>query len=351
MEQKPDPAPHPGTPSSGAGNRERYELPMLKRYPVIAGAAAGLLLRLAFSGPAGSSWSAMAGWFIYLAPIVVGMVTVYLAERERRRSWAYYIIAPLFATALFVLGTLMLLIEGLICAIVIVPMFATMGAIGGLLMGAICRATRWPRHSVYCVASLPLLLAWLAAGVPEPTAFGQIERSILIAAPAELVWQQINQVDSISEEEMADALAARIGVPMPLSGSTKEEPAGRVRVSRWSKQVYFDEVIEDWQPPRYIRWSYRFHEDSFPRGALDDHVLIGGHYFDLLETSYTLTEVDGQTRLHSATRYRISTHFNFYADWVAQLLLGNLTETGLRLYRSRSEAHAPSAAPAHHTEA
>ncbi len=28
----------------------------------------------------------------------------------------------------------------------------------------------------------------------------------------------------------------------------------------------------------------------------------------------------------------------FYADWVAQLLLGNLSETGLQLYRKRSEA-------------
>jgi hypothetical protein len=339
MNQAADPqSKPPGVPPVNQDTAQRFELPMLKRYPVIAGAVAGLLLRLAFSGPAGSPWSAMAGWFIYLAPIVVGMVTVYLAERERRRSWAYYAVAPLFATALFVIGTLLLLIEGLICAIVIVPMFATMGAIGGLVMGAICRATRWPRHTVYSVASLPLLLAWLGAGLPEPSLVGQIERSVLIEAPAEVVWRQINRIDSISKEDMSEALASRIGVPMPLSGSTEIRPEGRVRVSHWGKQVYFEEVVEDWQPHRYLRWSYRFHEDSFPRRALDDHVVMGGHYFDLIDTSYTLSEENGSTRLHTATRYRISTHFNFYADWVAQLLLGNLSETGLRLYRSRSEA-------------
>jgi drug/metabolite transporter (DMT)-like permease len=68
-------------------------LPMLKRYPVLAGAVCGVLLRLAFSGPGGSPWSAMAGAFIFTAPILVGMVTVYLAERQHRRTWSYYISA------------------------------------------------------------------------------------------------------------------------------------------------------------------------------------------------------------------------------------------------------------------
>jgi len=52
---------------------------MLKRYPVIAGAILGVSLRLMFSGRGGSPWSAMAAAFIFIAPILVGMVTVYLA--------------------------------------------------------------------------------------------------------------------------------------------------------------------------------------------------------------------------------------------------------------------------------
>jgi len=316
---------------------KRFELPMLKRYPILAGAAAGLLLRLAFSGGGGSPWSPMAGFFIYLAPVVVGMITVYLAEREFRRNWGYYVVAPLLASALFVFGTLLLLIEGMICAIVIVPMFSALGAVGGLLMGAICRATRWPRHTVYSVASLPLVLAWLAAGVPLPDAVGRIERSILIDAPADVVWQQLNHIDDIREDEMSASLAARIGVPMPLSGSTEHRPEGRVRVSHWRKDVHFEEVIEHWQPNRHLGWRFRFLPDSFPQGALDDHVLIGGHYFDLLDTQFTLAAEGDRTRLQIATRYRISTHFNFYADWAAQLLMGDFSEHLLQLYRSRSE--------------
>ena len=78
----------------------------------------GLLLRLAFSGAPSSRWSAMVGAFIWLAPLATGAITVYLAERQQRRSWAYYAWAPALATLLVVIGSLLVLIEGLICAIV-----------------------------------------------------------------------------------------------------------------------------------------------------------------------------------------------------------------------------------------
>ena len=316
---------------------KKYSLPMSGYYPIFAGMCAGLLLRLAFSGPAGSPWSAMAGSFIFLTPVVVGMVTVYLAERQSRRSWNYYFFAPFFATCLFVLGTLLLLIEGLICAVIVIPMFAILGGIGGVLMGAICRFTNWPKPTLYGFAVLPLLLAW-GGSIGADARIGRIERSVLINASAAQVWRQLNDIDDIERVEMDGSLAARIGVPMPVSGMTEQRENERVRVSRWGKQVYFEEVMEHWQPEREMRWRYRFYADSFPRAALDDHVVIGGHYFDLIDTSYRLTEVGEQTQLTTQVRYRITTQFNFYADWVAQLLLSNLSEHGLALYKQRTEA-------------
>lgn len=337
-----DPSPSADDPTGdGQEHRRRIRarrvLPMLKRYPVIAGAIFGVCLRLMFSGRGGSPWSAMAGAFIFIAPILVGMVTVYLAERRRRRDWYYYIWAPFAATSLFVAGTLLLFIEGWICALVIIPMFAVLGAIGGVVMGLACRLTNWPRQTLQGVAVLPILLATFGSNIPTPTGLGTIERAVLVSAPASVVWRQLNDIQDIQPAEMADAWALRIGVPMPMSGTTRQTSDGMVRGSRWGKQVHFDEVIQDWQPEHYLRWTYRFAPDSFPSHALDDHVVIGGHYFDVLDTSFTLVPDGDATRLSTKVRYRISTQFNFYADWVAQLLLGNLSEVGLRLYKVRSE--------------
>lgn len=295
-------------------------------------------MRLVFSGDGGSALSAMAGAFIYPVPVLVGMVTVFLAERESRRSWRYYALAPMVAVSMMVLGTLVILIEGLICAIIIIPLFAALAAIGGLLMGLSCRLARWPRPTLGCMGMLPLLLVAAADHIPTPTGYGTIERSIVIDAPAAVVWDEIMGIDDIQPAEMRRAWAMRIGVPAPLSGTLQQTPEGRVRRSEWGKHVHFDEIIRDWDPGRHVRWTYRFSADSFPPGALDDHVVIGGHYFDLIDTSFTLAERGGTTRVTTRVRYRVSTQFNFYARPVAQFLLGNLSAHGLQLYKSRAES-------------
>ena len=103
------------------------------------------------------------------------------------------------------------------------------------------------------------------------------------------------------------------------------------------KGIYFDQVIKNIQEPRYLSWIYRFYPDSFPPHTLDDHVVIGGQYFDLKDTSYTLTPRGNATELKVRIHYRVSTQFNWYADPLARILLGNVEEVNLEYYRQRSE--------------
>ncbi len=328
-------------PNDPAFAAERTSLPFRRWYPLAAGLLAGLVLRFLFSGAPGGNWSAMAGAFIYAAPIVVGAVTVYVAERLKRRSWPYYFWAPFLANCFFVLGTLLIMIEGLICAIIIVPLFALLGALGGLAMGLVCRLTNWPKQTLYALAALPLTLGFAGDLLPTPQEFSRIERSIVINAPPDVIWQQLAYAKDINADDFKGTWAAKIGVPMPQAGVVSYEPGasptGYIRHAHWDKKVHFDGLITDWKPGHYMRWTYRFAPDSFPPHALDDHVMIGGHYFDLIDTSFKLqTEASG-TRLTIATSYRVSTQFNFYADGVAQLLLGNMLDTATGFYKRRSE--------------
>jgi hypothetical protein len=325
-----------------AGLRQRV-LPFLRRYPILAGVLLGLLLRFLFSGPAGSAWSAMAAAFIFFAPLAIGAMTVYFAERERRRSWGYYFYAPFLATMLFVCGTLVIMVEGIVCAIVIVPMFAVMGGLGGLVMGLVCRLTDWPKQAVYSLAFVPLLLGLLGDLLPMPATQNSVERSAFIQAAPEVVWRHIHAATDIQADEVGDAWAFRIGAPLPVSGLTRPTPDGHVRTMVWTRNVHFDGHVADadWQPPNRVRWAYRFTADSFPPGSLDDHVMIGGHYFDLQDTTYTLEPQGTGTLLHMRVGYRISTQFNLYADWVAQWLLGDFGDVILRFYKQRSELPVP----------
>ncbi len=324
------------TQPAGAGT-VRSRLPFSKWWPLLAGAIVGLALRLIFSGAPGGAFAAMEGAFIYLAPMLVGAVTVYVAEKQQRRSWSYYAWSSIVANTLCVLGALAILIEGLICAIIIVPLFAVLGAAGGLLMGAVCRATRWPRQAVYSFGALPLLLGLLPTDEANFKHVASIERTIVIEAPAEKVWQQIHSVRDIAPEEVGHAWMYRIGVPLPIAGVTEETPSGFVRKITMGKSVHFEQVVSELRENHYVRWTYRFSDDSFPPHALDDHVIIGGHYFDILDTAYRLTPLDAEsTELNIQMSYRVSTQFNWYADAVARFLIGNFEDVILEFYRRRA---------------
>jgi hypothetical protein len=171
--------------------------------------------------------------------------------------------------------------------------------------------------------------------------FGVAQQSTVINATPAHIWQQLNRAEQIKPHEVQDAWAYKIGVPYPVSGVTVQTAEGLVRHSTWRKGIHFDEIIQDWQPNRLVRWTYRFRPDSVPQGALDDHVTIGGQHFDLLDTAYQLTPISAsQTRLHITVRYRVSTDFNVYTGRWADALIGNFSSVILNFYKVRSEAAA-----------
>jgi hypothetical protein len=223
--------------------------------------------------------------------------------------------------------------------VVIAPLFAVLGGIAGLIMGAICRSTNWPKQAVYGIGVLPIMLGLVTDQGIAPRHIASIDRTIVIDAPPERIWQHLLNARDIKPGEVDRALLYRIGVPLPVSGVTRQTPDGLIRAVRMGKSVHFEQYSDDWLENRRVRWQYRFAKDSFPPGALDDHVVIGGHYFDLLDTTYSLSPLDGRgTELRITITYRVSTDFNWYADPVARLLIGNFEQVILEFYRDRSIA-------------
>jgi hypothetical protein len=321
--------------SSSPSHNNKF--PYAKGWAVLAGAVVGLLLRLVFLGAPGGAYAPMGTVFVVLVPLAVGAVTVYLAERVERRSVMFYFVAGATANMFFVLGSLLILIEGLICAIVIIPVFGVYGGLGGLLMGAICRLTDWPKRAVYSFAALPLLLGAIPTTSLENTSIRQVSRSTVISAPPNTVWQQLLNAGEMKSAEMSNAWMYRIGVPTPLLATTQNEQGELIRKIEMGKNIRFEQRSSDWQTANKVRWTYRFTPESFPQGALDDHVTIGGRYFDVIDTTYALTDVPGGTRLDTSMTFRVTTEFNWYANQVGDFLVGNFAEVALDFYKRRAE--------------
>lgn len=315
----------------------RGTLPFSAWWPALWGALLGIGLRLIYSGGPMGPYEAMASPFIYLTPIVVGATTVYFAERRGRRSLGYHMSTAALATVLFVAGTMVLLIEGLICAVIILPLFVLLGLFGGIVMSGVCRLTNWPGPMLSGLVLLPLLLGNIETGTALPDSRAAVERTTLVSAQPAVVWRELLNTSDIRPGEVEQAWAYRIGVPMPLDGRLLEDAVQPTRRVHMGKNVYFDEVIAEQRPEEWIRWTYRFYPDSFPPYAFDEHVVIGGRYFDVLETSYRLAPVAAGTAVTMTLRYRVSTRFNWYALPVSRWLLGDLVDSNLNYYRQRSE--------------
>lgn len=311
--------------------------PFPKWHPLLAGALVGVVLRLIFWDHPERSLTAMGFAFITFAPFAVGAVTVYFAERTARRSWGYYAMVGMGANMMFVLGTMIIMVEGLICAVIVFPMFALYGAVGALVMGAICRVSNWPRPAVYGFTFLPLLLAALLPAGAGEIHIGVAQRSVLIQATPAQVWRQLHNTTAIGPEEVDSAWLYRIGVPAPISGVTRAVGATLERDITMGKAIHFTQVATDWRENSHVTWQYRFAADSIPPGALDDHVKIGGAYFDVIDTVYTLEPKGNATELTISMKYRVSTQFNWYAKRVAGLLFANFEEVILDFYARRAE--------------
>lgn len=309
--------------------------------PLACGALVGIAMRLLYSGKPDYPYHAMMKSFFLLVPLVVGAVAVYVAERARRRGWWNYFWIGASANALFVLGCLLITIEGLICAVLAVPLFFLLGGLAGLAMGAVCRWTRWPRPTMYGFAALPLLLGGVEQYLPVPRAVDSVERSCVVPATREAIWQYLTIAEKIRPSEIGGAWMYRIGVPLPLSAVTETAAGTEIRHITMGKGIHFDQVAAEWEPNQRVRWLYRFSDDSFPAGAFDDHVKIGGAYFDVLDTEYSLRDVKGGTELRVRMSYRVSTAINWYARPIAAFLVGNFEEAALSFYAHRAETPNP----------
>jgi hypothetical protein len=71
---------------------------------------------------------------------------------------------------------------------------------------------------------------------------------------------------------------------------------------------------------------------------MDEHVVVGGKYFDLYDTTFDLIPVSEKlTRIEITSHYRVSTGVNFYGVPVARLIAKDFMMSILQLYKNRSE--------------
>lgn len=298
---------------------------------VLVGVVYGLLVRWAADHP--DLMTVMSLAFVVLMPIAMGFAA--LMPNRSPTLWEAILI-PWIAVVVGNVCALAIGWEGVICVVLLTPAMLLLSTLGGVIAYALSHSKL--RNAAGAIVVLPLAVGPIESRIEPPVEVRRVATEIVIDAPADIVWSQIESVPEIAPDEQPPALYLAIGFPRPLSAVIDRPGVGGVREARFEGGVLFLEKVTDWQPGRRLSFTIDAQEHLIPPTTLDEHVTIGGPYFDVLTGTYEIEPLgDGRVRLHLASELRVSTTFNLYAGWWADVIMASIQENILEIVKARSE--------------
>lgn len=278
--------------------------------------------------------------FLFLLPCIVGMLTVYFSRDRSAGKLVYRIFAPWIPVLVFFLITFVLAIEGWPCLVMILPVFLIAASLGGTLGGYLKSRKRDNNVQVSLLVLLPLVISPIehAIGVApkEYRAYTYID----IHAPANKIWPQVTQVGEILPLEDRGKLTRFLGFPRPIKAELNYEGVGAYREAIFENGLVFHETVTAYEKEKRMSFSISALPHEIPITTLDEHLVIGGKYFDVLNGTYELEKLNDTTyRLHLYSHFKLTTTFNFYASWWALLIMKDIQNNILQIEKRRAELH------------
>jgi len=320
---------------------ERYET-NLKRiaFGTTVGFIYGAVLRYGF-GWENKIFRTVTLGFVLLAPFAMGFITVFVIERRQAQPIWTWFLYPWIPVLGGVAGAGVMLWEGLICIAMFIPIALVASILGGVaagLIGRMVRSRASRNASLVCVACLPLLITPFERQLFSQRDLRSVENVIDIKASPSIVWRNIERVPAIRASELKPSWSHTIGFPNPVEATLSKEGVGGVRNATFEGGVLFIETVNIWEPEHHLGFSIKAQTDQIPKTTLDEHVTIGGQYFDVLHGDYETEPLpNGTTRLHLRSLHRVSTDLNWYAHIWKDAIMGDLQGRILHVIRDRSE--------------
>jgi len=308
------------------------------------GALYGIFIRLAFGSHSLNQFvGVMSVAFLFVMPFVCGFLAVYFAEIRQQQSVAVWLLAPWLTVLGGCAVMILFLIEGWICIIMYLPVGLAFSSIGGVIAGLIARNKRLKRVgsvTTACILFLPFVFSPLESSLLNRRDIRTVENVIDIQASPAAVWDQIKTVPRIRKDELQRSWSHRIGFPDPTAATLSYEGVGGVRQASFDGGVLFIETVDVWEPLHRLAFSIHPQTAQIPNTTFDEHVTVGGPYFDVLRGEYRLEPLpNGKMRLHLTSWQRVSTDFNWYAHLWTDAVMSDLQKRILYVVQQRAESN------------
>lgn len=298
-----------------------------------------VFLRLAFGTKDWNElFSVMSTTFLFLLPTVVGALTVYLSDKEKVEKLVYRIFTPWIPVFLFLVITLAFSIEGWACWIMILPAFLIAASIGGLIGGYLKLKKRNDTLNISLLVLLPLVISPIEQLIQKIPGTYEAYTYIDINASAERIWANVTSVNTIEKEDDTGYLTEFLGFPRPLKAELNYNGVGAYREAIFTNGLIFRETVTEYKENKKMVFSIKANTYEIPSTTLDEHILIGGAYFDVLDGTYELEKLeDERYRLHLYSKFKMNTTFNFYAGWWGKIIMKDIQNNILKVEKKRAE--------------
>jgi len=283
-------------------------------------------------------FSVMSVTFLFLLPTIVGALTVYLSDKNKVKNLLYRILTPWVPIILFLIITLLLGIEGWACWLMILPVFLIAASIGGLIGGYLKLKKRNDRLNISLLILLPFLISPVEQLIEKIPGTYKAYTYIDINASADKIWENVTRVKTIEKDEDTGYLTAFLGFPRPLRAELNYKGVGAYREAIFTNGLIFRETVTEYEENKKMVFSIKANTYEIPSTTLDEHILIGGKYFDVLDGTYELEKVEeGKFRLHLYSKFKMNTTFNFYAGWWGKIIMKDIQNNILKVEKKRAE--------------
>lgn len=276
--------------------------------------------------------------FIFLMPLAFGALVCFLGYRfdTPRRFWR--MLGPLLAMVLALLGSFLAHMEALMCLVVALPLVLPFSMLGGWCMHLSLQKRSKDRLLVSCLLLLPYAVAPVEELWAMPHETRVMRNAVTIHATPEAIWEQIHSVPAIQKAELPSQWIYLLGFPRPIAATIDKQGVGATRHATFERDVSFFEVVTHWDQPRKLSFTIKADPDFIPHTAFDEHIIVGGRFYDVLDGTYEIEpRGDGTCILHLYSTHRLSTRFNWYAGWWSEWVMDQIQGSILEVIRQRCE--------------
>jgi hypothetical protein len=280
----------------------------------------------------------VSGAFLLVQPAAICAFLAYMTDLRGSRRLIRYVMVPIWTLLVVVLVSVFVLREGVVCVMILSPLWILSGMFGSLLTLRFRRVVTDGKLFCSAVLALPLLAIQIEPSLMVPRDDYVVTRSIVVAASPQQIWPLLRGIPDVRPDEGRWNVSQDIvGVPRPLSARLFGQGIGAERAANWGQHIEFKERIIEWRENQRIGWRFIF-DGSQGWEFTDRHLMPDSPYFRVTTGGYTLTSLDHRhTLVTLETRYWIATPVNAYSSLWGELFLGDLENNLLALVKGRAE--------------